>query len=75
MKGVSVVRLAILEGLENRDIRDTLVDQEKLVLQDDLVKMVPMEMQVNVPSVLELIPKKENVVTQEDQENVGLLGL
>ena len=75
MKGVSVVRLAILEGLENRDIRDTLVDQEKLVLQDDLVKMVPMEMQVNVPSVLELIPKKENVVTQEDQENVDLLGL
>lgn len=75
MKGVSVVSLAILESLENRDTRDTLVDQEKLVLQDDLVKMVPMEMQVNVPSVLELIPKKENVVTQEDQENVGLLGL
>ena len=72
---MSVVRLAILEGLENRDIRDTLVDQEKLVLQDNLVKMVPMEMQVNVPSVLELIPKKENVVTQEDQENVDLLGL
>ena len=72
---MSVVSLAILESLENRDIRDTLVDQEKLVLQDDLVKMVPMEMQVNVPSVLELIPKKENVVTQEDQENVGLLGL
>ena len=75
MKGVSVVSLAILESLENRDTRDTLVDQEKLVLQDDLVKMVPMEMQVNVPSVLELIPKKENVVTQEDQENVGLLDL
>lgn len=75
MKGVSVVSLAILESLENMDTRDTLADQEKLVLQDDLVKMVPMEMQVNVPSVLELIPKKENVVTQEDQENVGLLGL
>ena len=74
MKGVSVVSLAILESLENRDIRDTLVDQEKLVLQDDLVKMVPMEMQVNVLSVLELIPKKESVVTQEDQENVDLLG-
>ena len=72
---MSVVSLAILEGLENRDIRDTLVDQEKLVLQDDLVKMVPMEMQVNVPSVLELIPQKEIVVTQEDQENVDLLGL
>ena len=41
---MSVVSLAILEGLENRDIRDTLVDQEKLVLQDDQVKMVPMEM-------------------------------
>ena len=75
MKGVSVVRLAILEGLENRDIRDTLVDQEKLVLQDDLVKMVPMEMQVSALNVLELLPKKENVATQEDQENVGLLGL
>ena len=72
---MSVVRLAILEGLENRDIRDTLVDQEKLVLQDDLVKMVPMEMQVSALNVLELIPKKENVATQEDQENVGLLGL
>ena len=72
---MSVVSLAILESLENRDIRDTLVDQEKLVLQDDLVKMVPMEMQVSVPSVLELIPKKEIVVTQEDQENVDLLGL
>ena len=72
---MSVVSLAILESLESKDIRDTLVDQEKLVLQDDLVKMVPMEMQVNVPSVLELIPKKENVVTQEDQENVDLLGL
>ena len=72
---MSVVSLAILESLESKDIRDTLVDQEKLVLQDDLVKMVPMEMQVDVLSVLELIPKKENVVTQEDQENVGLLGL
>lgn len=74
MKGVSVVSLAILESLENMDTRDTLADQEKLVLQDDLVKMVPMEMQVNVLSVLELIPKKESVVTQEDQENVDLLG-
>ena len=67
--------LAIQGSLENRDIQDTLVDQEKLVLLDDQVEMVPMQMQVGALGVREAIPKKEKLVTQEDQENPDLLEL
>lgn len=70
---VNVESLAIQENLENKGIPDILVNQENLALQDDLVKMVLMETQNTVLSVLEYIQKKEYLVIQEHQENVDRL--
>ena len=67
--------LDIQEKMEDRDIQDTLVDQEKLVLPDDQVEMVPMQMQVSALGVREAFPKKEKLATQEDQEDLDLLDL
>ena len=70
---VNAESLAIQENLENKGIQDILVNQENLVFQDDLVKMVLMETQNTVPSVLEYIQKKESLVIQGHQENVDHL--
>lgn len=69
---MSVVSLVIQENLVNRVIQGILVDQENLALKDDLVKMVLMVTNVIVLSALEFLHKKENLVIQEHQENVGL---
>ena len=72
---VNLGSVATQVNLENQEILVTLVDQENLGIQEDLVKMVLTEISITVLSVLMYMHMRESLATQENQDNVETLDL
>ena len=67
---VSLESLATQVSLENPENLVILVDQENLGIQEDLVKMVLMEINITALSVPIYMDKMESLGTPENQDNV-----